>query len=61
MKAIYGLFFIVMLIGCNKRVASRNILNKIYAFDTVPAWRDEFEYDGLPDSTKWSYDIGGSG
>ena len=24
-------------------------------------WSDEFEYKGLPDSTKWDYDVGGSG
>ncbi len=24
-------------------------------------WSDEFNYSGLPDSTKWSYDIGGDG
>lgn len=24
-------------------------------------WSDEFNYKGLPDSTKWSYDVGGSG
>jgi beta-glucanase (GH16 family) len=24
-------------------------------------WSDEFEYTGLPDSTKWDYDIGGNG
>jgi beta-glucanase (GH16 family) len=24
-------------------------------------WSDEFEYSGLPDSTKWSYDVGGGG
>lgn len=24
-------------------------------------WSDEFNYTGLPDSTKWGYDIGGSG
>lgn len=24
-------------------------------------WSDEFDYTGLPDSSKWSYDIGGSG
>lgn len=24
-------------------------------------WADEFDYDGLPDSTKWSYEVGGSG
>jgi beta-glucanase (GH16 family) len=25
------------------------------------AWCDEFNYTGLPDSTKWSYDTGGNG
>lgn len=24
-------------------------------------WSDEFSYSGLPDSTKWSYDVGGNG
>jgi len=24
-------------------------------------WSDEFNYQGLPDSTKWSYDVGGDG
>ncbi len=24
-------------------------------------WSDEFNYKGLPDSTKWSYDVGGHG
>ena len=24
-------------------------------------WSDEFEYSGLPDSTKWDYDVGGHG
>lgn len=26
--------------------------------EAVPIWSDEFNYTGLPDSTKWSYDIG---
>jgi hypothetical protein len=24
-------------------------------------WSDEFNYKGLPDSTKWSYNVGGHG
>ncbi|MDP2887726.1 MAG: glycoside hydrolase family 16 protein [Bacteroidota bacterium] len=24
-------------------------------------WSDEFNYDGLPDASKWSYDVGGGG
>ncbi|UOQ98590.1 glycoside hydrolase family 16 protein [Hymenobacter sp. 5317J-9] len=31
-----------------------------YTF-TKLAWSDEFNYTGLPDSTKWKYDVGGSG
>lgn len=34
--------------------------------DTMPSytkliWHDEFNYTGLPDTTKWTYDTGGSG
>ena len=31
-----------------------------YTF-TKLAWSDEFNYTGLPDSTKWTYDVGGHG
>lgn len=30
-------------------------------YDYKLVWADEFEYSGLPDSTKWNYDIGGHG
>ena len=29
--------------------------------DRKLVWQDEFNHNGLPDSTKWVYDIGGSG
>jgi Beta-glucanase/Beta-glucan synthetase len=29
-----------------------------YTFNTTPSWADEFDYEGLPDSTKWGYDVG---
>ena len=29
--------------------------------DYQPVWCDEFDYEGLPDATKWGYDIGGGG
>jgi beta-glucanase (GH16 family) len=35
--------------------------DKGWTFETTPVWADEFEYNGLPDDTKWGYDIGGSG
>ncbi|HEY0274361.1 MAG TPA: glycoside hydrolase family 16 protein [Chitinophaga sp.] len=35
--------------------------DKGWAFETTPVWSDEFDKDGLPDATKWGYDLGGSG
>lgn len=29
--------------------------------DYQPVWCDEFDYEGLPASDKWGYDVGGSG
>jgi len=34
--------------------------NKIYSSRKL-IWNDEFNYKGLPDSTKWNYDVGGDG
>jgi len=35
--------------------------DKGWTFESKPVFSDEFNYNGVPDSTKWSYDIGGSG
>lgn len=32
-----------------------------YSFESQPVWQDEFDKNGLPDPTKWDYDVGGSG
>lgn len=32
-----------------------------YSFAETPTWADEFDYEGLPDSKKWGYDVGGGG
>lgn len=29
-------------------------------FDAAPSWREEFNYSGLPDTTKWTYETGSS-
>ena len=34
---------------------------KDWAFETSPYWFDEFDYSGLPNSSKWGYDSGGDG
>lgn len=32
-----------------------------WQFETTPIWEDNFTNPGIPDPSKWSYDIGGSG
>ena len=32
-----------------------------WGFETTPAWQDEFDYTGLPDPAKWSFQQGGDG
>ena len=35
-----------------------SIQKNTYRFSSDPIWADEFNYEGLPDTTKWSYDVG---
>jgi beta-glucanase (GH16 family) len=44
------LFFSLFVVSCKS--AQKNILK------TRLVWSDEFSHPGLPDSTKWSYDVG---
>lgn len=32
-----------------------------WSFETTPAWQDEFDYTGLPDPARWSFEQGGDG
>lgn len=32
-----------------------------YKFDSVPDYVDEFDYSGIPDPSKWAYDVGAGG
>lgn len=32
-----------------------------YRFTEKPVWADEFDYEGLPDTSRWGYDTGGHG
>jgi beta-glucanase (GH16 family) len=43
----------LLLICCNE--------SKKTAPGIKPVWSDEFDYKGLPDKTKWNYDVGGHG
>ncbi len=37
------------------------VVDENWQFESTPMWQDEFATNGIPDATKWSYDIGGSG
>lgn len=37
------------------------IVDKGWTFEPAPFWAEEFNYAGKPDTTKWSYDLGGNG
>ncbi len=58
-----------MMFACtdNDGVKKPNIIipgppqDKGWEFESTPFWADEFDYEGLPDPARWSYDIGGSG
>jgi len=32
-----------------------------WTFASTPYWSDEFDYAGVPDTSKWTYDLGGGG
>lgn len=49
-------FFIALY--CTSCARSQNKANKD---NWKLSWSEEFNYEGLPDSTKWGYDIGGHG
>jgi beta-glucanase (GH16 family) len=37
------------------------VKSETWTFEETPVWADEFNANGMPDTTKWSYDTGGSG
>ncbi len=37
------------------------VVDKQWTFENTVAWADEFDYTGLPETSKWDYDLGGSG
>ncbi len=56
------IFFIgtlIIVLGCKNN--STEPSNKEDTSNWNLIWSDEFDYSGLPDSTKWGYDVGGSG
>lgn len=50
-------FLIFLVLLGNLAIAQQ----KEYTFNKQPIWADEFDIEGLVDSTKWSYNTGGHG
>jgi beta-glucanase (GH16 family) len=53
-RIIFGVIFIFSM-----NSSCTSIINKAAKERIV--WQDEFDYSGLPDPKKWSYDVGGHG
>jgi beta-glucanase (GH16 family) len=47
------------IIFCGQFIAAQNCMAQTKY--TKLMWADEFNYNGAPDSSKWTYDLGGSG
>lgn len=54
---IIVLIFPLLVVSQNKKLSRV----KKWNFNSIPYWREEFNYNGLPDTTKWSYETGGGG
>lgn len=58
--SLMGLFFVALLIGVGCQQNKEQLLAQDSAshdgYELI--WSDEFDGEGLPDSTKWSYDLG---
>lgn len=44
---------LMLMVSCSSKSTDTN--------PSGPDWSDEFNYAGLPDSSKWTYDVGGHG
>ncbi len=71
MKQFCGIIFLVVLFSCKKETTNppdpivitpvQPQEPKVYAFESTPAWSDEFDVNGLPNNQIWGYDVGGGG
>lgn len=57
-KIILFILFTLLISGCSNTPSYKTIVTPTGTWHLV--WNDEFEYIGLPDSSKWSYDTEGN-
>ncbi len=50
----------VVLAGCGQKSKTKGTDSNASKDDYVLVWNDEFDYSGLPDSSKWDYDTEGN-
>jgi beta-glucanase (GH16 family) len=50
-----------LLPGCAPQTPSPSMGQSTVTAEWQLVWSDEFDYTGLPDPTRWSYDVGGHG
>lgn len=53
LSLLFGSAITLLIAGCNGKKQEAKTDQTL-----TPVWADEFEKDGTPDSTKWSYDLG---
>jgi beta-glucanase (GH16 family) len=68
MGTLFYSIIILLVSACSKKTTGGGSTivvqppqDKNWKFEATPQWADEFDYTGLPNSTKWGYDLGGSG
>jgi beta-glucanase (GH16 family) len=59
MQSIYYIFLIFLCAGCFSQPEKPAQHQSSTGWKL--SWSDEFDYNGLPDSSKWGYDVGGHG
>jgi beta-glucanase (GH16 family) len=56
-----GMILFFASVNCIPKAPEKYIQAKTDNATWNLVWNDEFDYNGLPDSTKWSYETGGNG
>jgi len=60
----------ITIVSCSKKgetaagatfITATPPVDKNWSFASTPTWSDEFDYTGTPDTSKWTYDLGGGG
>ena len=61
-KKIIIPFYVLLFctISASSQHQKKSVIKK-RNFNSVPSWSEEFNYTGLPDTTKWNYETGGDG